>query len=345
MPTTRPRSAFTLVEVLVVTAIVAVLVGTLLPALANARGASKLAISLANLRQTALAGANYAADFNDRIYALTSAPNTRYPDIKALAHSSPLRQAVGHAIDIIRRRTGREKFSIPGGWIPHVLYTHVVLNDYLAQGIPDKMVVSPEDEFRRNWQDDPQLLHDQGAWQPFQNPSVGSVPNSAHRWPYSSSYQVVVASYDQNQSRWQYPHMARLSQTAHNSYSVPAVPLGGMRMSQVTFPSMKVHVHDSQDRHTGRDDRYYAHEDARVVLHMFDGSAAYRPTAEANPGWNPNRSTSPNSTIMLYRPRPWEAPIIDTGRPDRLKGYYRWTRGGLKGIDFGAKEINTGQRR
>ena len=31
----------------------------------------------------------------------------------------------------------------------------------------------------------------------------------------------------------------------------------------------------------------------------------------------------------------------DFGRPDPYPGYYKWTRGGLEGIDFGAGEINT----
>ncbi len=334
---------FTLIETLVVTAIIAILVATLVPALGSARSASTLAKSLANLRQSAIAAATYAGDFDDRIYTLTAAPNTTYPDIRATLVQTPLRRAVGHAIDIIRRRTGRDAFPIPGGWIPHVLYTHLVLNDYLGQGLPGKMVVSPEDEHRRNWQYEPETHHDEGAWQPFQNPSSGAVPGSQYRWPYSSSYQVVVASYDRNQSRWQRPGMARLSQTSHNSYSVPAVPLGNMRMSQVAFPGSKVHVHDSQDRHRGGVDRYYAHEDAKVVLNMFDGSASYRATLAANPGWNPNIPRRARPTIMTYRPRSWEAPAVDPNGADRLKGFYRWTRGGLKGIDFGAKEIYTGQ--
>jgi prepilin-type N-terminal cleavage/methylation domain-containing protein len=338
------KKGFTLIELLVVIAIIALLIGILLPALGEARRAAKLAISLSNLRQFSVASATYASDFDDRIYAFTGAPNSKYPDIKALATGSPLRQAVGQAIDIIRRRTGRDTFPIPGGWIPNVLYTHLVLNDYLAQRLPEKMVVSPEDEHRLNWQDDPQNLHDRGAWQPFQNPESGSVPGSAYRWPYSSSYQVVPATYDRNQSRWN-GTLARLSQTNHNGYSVPAVPLGDLRMSSVSFPGSKVHLMDSEGRHSGRVNRYYAHEDAKVVLHMFDGSAAFRSTVDANEGWNPNAPKSTRPSIIGYLPRAWEAPSLEPPRGDRVKGYYRWTRGGLKGVDFEANEINTGQLR
>ena len=102
---------------------------------------------------------------------------------------------------------------------------------------------------------------------------------------------------------------------------------------------------DSEGRHSGRVDRYYAHEDAKVVLHMFDGSAAFRSTTDANIGWNPNSPKSTRSTVYSYIPRPWEAPNIVPGTSEPVKGYYRWTRGGLKGTDFEANEINTGQMR
>jgi prepilin-type N-terminal cleavage/methylation domain-containing protein len=340
------KKGFTLIELLVVIAIIALLIGILLPALGEARRAAKLAISLSNLRQFSVAAGTYASDFDDRIYAFTAAPNSKYPDIKALATGTPLRQAVGQAIDIIRRRTGRDTFPLPGGWIPHVLYSHLVLNDYLAQRLPEKMVVSPEDEHRINWQDDPQNLHDRGAWQPFQNPESGAVPGSAYRWPYSSSYQVVPASYDKNQSRWN-GTLRRIAQGGNShSYSVPNVPLGDLRMSSVSFPGSKVHVMDDNGRHSGRIDRYYAHEDAKVVLHMYDGSASFRATRDANIGWNPTSPKAARATIYSYIPRPWEPPTIDPNRPsDRVTGYYRWTRGGLKGVDFEANEINTGQMR
>ena len=224
-----------------------------------------------------------------------------------------------------------------------MLYTHLVLNDYLAQRLPEKMVVSPEDEHRINWQNDPQNLHDQGAWQPFQNPESGAVPGSAFRWPYSSSYQVVVASYDRNQSRWN-GTLPRISPVGHNSFSVPTTPLGDLRMSMVSFPGSKVHVMDSEGRHTGRVNRYFAHDDAKVVVHMFDGSASFRSTRDANVGWNP---TQPNRLVtrrtIAYNPRAWEAPAPDVRNDRRTFPYYRWTRGGLKGIDFEANEINTGQ--
>jgi prepilin-type N-terminal cleavage/methylation domain-containing protein len=339
---TRQRG-FTLIELLVVIAIIALLIGILLPALGEARRAGKLAISMSNLKQFTVATGTYSADFEDRIFAFTGAPNSEWNALRPTG--VPLTDATKQAIDIIRRRTGRENFPLPGSWIPHVLYTHLVINDYLGQRLPEKMVVSPEDEHRLNWQIDPVNNFDRGVWQPYQQPQGGGTPSpSDRRWPYSSTYQVVPASYDKGQSNWTDPNLGRISQGAHNSYSIPgSVRLGNLRISAVDFPGNKVSMHDSEARHSGRD-QYYAIPSSRVPVNFFDSSAQFLQTSESNEGWHPGQPGSSNTMRFAYNPRDWEAPT-STGAPAEpiFAGYYRWTRGGLKGSDFNANEIDTGQ--
>lgn len=59
MPASPTRRAFTLLELLIVIAILAVLIAVLLPAVSRARKAGQMAVSMSNLRQINLAGAMY----------------------------------------------------------------------------------------------------------------------------------------------------------------------------------------------------------------------------------------------------------------------------------------------
>jgi hypothetical protein len=102
-------------------------------------------------------------------------------------------------------------------------------------------------------------------------------------------------------------------------------------------------MHDSEARHSGRD-QYYALPSSRVPMNFFDSSARYLPTSEANKGWHPANPRSGNPMQFAYRPRDWEAPTSTGNVAEPIRaGYYRWTRGGLKGADFDASEIDTGQ--
>ena len=69
-PGTRPRGArgFTIIELLVVVAILGVLLGILLPVLGRAREAARRTQCLSNVRQLMLAGAAYAEDQRDGMW-------------------------------------------------------------------------------------------------------------------------------------------------------------------------------------------------------------------------------------------------------------------------------------
>ncbi|MEM9374518.1 MAG: hypothetical protein AAGA55_12825, partial [Planctomycetota bacterium] len=80
----------------------------------------------------------------------------------------------------------------------------------------------------------------------------------------------------------------------------------------------------------------------QIPLVLFDGSASTRTTSDANPGFDPNDPTSPDPLTYFHNPFGADGVTVGDG-PDEVNGYYKWTRGGLRGIDFGGEEISTGQ--
>ena len=127
-------------------------------------------------------------------------------------------------------------------------------------------------------------------------------------------------------------------------YDIGNRPLGKRRLVEVAFPSSKVHVYEPHDRHTTAQGLSYLYDNAKCSVLMFDASVAARATTDANPGFNPDDPTNPEPYLHQYHPLNIDPP--HRGDPEALyPSRYNLTRGGLKGIDFGGSEVNTGQPR
>lgn len=362
----KVRSGFTLIELLVVIAIIALLIGILLPALGEARKSGRLTLCLSSMKQLGTSVHSYAADYQDKLVSFTVTPATAdrltYPNLQD-GFTDDLAGAARQAVDIIRRRTGDDDFPVPGNWIPHVLYTHLVLQDYLAARLPEKSVVCPEDRVRLQWHDIqgfragnyPVPTH---PYDPMNPPPLGNPTDSEqYRWSFSSSYEFIPASYSPDKRVDPAPAGNTVSQGGfHYLYSQAGRTniLGKRKLSEVAFPSSKVHLMDSMARHFGKRSQFYAHPTARVPLLSFDssvnvkrtGAATYDTTAlrwvggPANPGFDPNNPAATFPLAFMYNPDTrYEAPTRNGAASESVNGFYRWTREGLKGVDFGGPEV------
>ncbi len=348
----KKRVGFTLIELLVVIAIIALLIGILLPALAEARKTAKQVIDLANQQQLGRSTHSYAADYLNRLsgFSVTKKnfQSLEYPDLQALANTdNPIQAAAAQAVDIIRRRTGRDQSDFDGtdyipNWIPHVLYSHLVLQDYLAQQLPNKSVVSPADSRRLEWQKDPKGFEQ------------GAIPGPAgreNRWPYSSSYESISFRYqpdrcDNGTGGVTQAGSHRMYQTQNGA--VLAQKIGRRSLADVQFPDKKVEIFDSISRYKGKSQFYYAYPDAITLNLFFDGHVAFKKTGnpfnrggrrvDANDGVNNLTPLSGFPMIVLYQPEASWEPIRNGEAEYSAPGFQRWTRGGLKGIDFDSNQ-------
>ncbi len=333
--------AFTLIELLVVIAIIALLIALLLPALGKWKQTGRTIVCEVQMKQYGTATHSYAADYQDKIFSFTVTAN-RYDSIAPNSpvyslfnpNTSDLDAAHYQARDIVWRRAGWD-IGDQGAWIPHILYTHLVLLDYMSIVLPAKFVVCPEDTNRLRWQTQVEPFRDGTPTSPFPQPQRS-------RWPFGSSYQMTVSSFgpDGGPNSVGYGGMHRLYQnpSANNV-------LGKRKLGDVNFPSGKVQTFDGYARHMGKRQYFYAYQDAKAPMLMFDQSVLQRRTGDGNRGFDPSNPYSAGYLIINYDPddppNNWEPQTIrgDYAPENYAGGYYQWTRAGLKGVDFSGGEV------
>jgi hypothetical protein len=355
----RRRKAFALTDLAALVGTLAILAALAIATQTETRRSARLGEDLASLERFGAATTSFAADNNGLLWGLSWQGGAIYQMLQLDGTFAPVAPEsdyeagqlnMVHLIRLLAGRIGDDGMPVVESMIPYVNYSHLPLLEYLDADPLARWTTSAADEIRLDWQDDPKRNFDNGAWLPLQ-----PEPTPEHRrWPYSMGFRVVPAAWDANQSRFDAGVSGlRVSQAPdHNHFVIPgAADFYNLTLADVDYPAHKVHMHDSHQRHFGAGVQFFGAQvdldgddvfaDARIPFLTFDAGAHVRSSRDANPGWRPNTPTFPCMSFW-YEPNPWEPAAIGEDR-DYSHGRYYWTRGGLKGIDFGALHLDTGQ--
>ncbi len=322
------RRGFSLIELLTLVLVLGTLVALLVVGSQRTRRSAQLNESLNNLKAITTLTASYQADNADRYWSFSwpggVLPDSTFADLRSQAlGGNDLEAASAQAVDILRRRApGGALFPVQTGWLPHILYSHLVLADYGDVSLPLQPFVSPAHA---------------SLVALSRDPFAGGLV----RQGFQSSYEPGPAFYSPDRADNLNPGISQGS--THNQYTLNGQVSGILRgrpLAEVAFPSQKVHLYESAQRHFSVNPIYFAFAQARPLMLAADGHAAVRQTAKCNPGFRPTSPRSPSPTTYSYQPSATDPPTPGGGTPS-LIGYLRWTRGGLQGRDFDGREIDT----
>ncbi len=326
------RRAFTVVELIVLVCIVALIIGILVPASTGGRRSAPNVVAQANLRSLNTGAGNYAGDHGDQLFMLGS--SERAADILRRATGRAAGRGLGRVSDFDGLDSSHELLL-------RMRYSHLVLLDYLMDRQPEPISASPFDENLIDWQEN--LLGYLDAESDF--PYAKGMPKEAgydmdpmwveegvkQLWGFGSSYQVVYHAWVDDDE----PQYVPMAGSPHHMVDMgTGKPLGGRKMTEVKFPSLKVFMYEEFDRDSDPKGIYAAYPEAKVNLAFFDGSIRGERTMSANSAFD---AGNPDGVWeQRYVPLDtFPVPMGGLGEEELLDLRFRWTKGGLGGFDFG----------
>jgi len=369
----RSRSAFTLIELLIVIAIIALLIGILLPAIGGARKSARMAVCMSNMRQFAVATASYASENKDKLFNYSWYRGTPIPPDFVRFMKPPSQYADNDTMGaawqftyIMQKRlrlNDLEKNAPPGGWFPFVHYSHIPLMDYMGGLMPMPVAACPEDR---------SLLMTQKAYTNVDESGVTLPPNASAdgdarwRFPFRMTYTIHTAHYSPDKVYrvmegiggggsanklagivYATNGFAYISDGA-SAESMPTGSLGNKKLTDIRFPSQKTWLSDNFGRHFGKLTTFYADPACRQPLGFYDSSVRVFMTGDTNPGWDPTREPTRKQMgarmawleeVNDYTPLIANTTSIKSADGKETRGYkaaagwYQMTRGGMRGWD------------
>jgi type II secretory pathway pseudopilin PulG len=337
----RARRGFTLIE-LSVGSILLVLSGVAMsPILGGSRGFARDNTCKMNLKMQGQGYSAYAFTYGGQIasYSLLQGMvlESEWPELRG-PFSNDGWASSAQQTDLLRRHTGRgdgpDVIENNIFTVPQRRFNHLILLDYLGLNTPQGFTACPQDANLLASQADPLNESLWGTIGPYNNVVQYAIHRVRQRYPFSTTYHTVPYAWVPEGRIGETPFVGPVESTSHLFQIINVGGIYGQRnLSEVAFPSLKVHVFEQNDFHRNAGDPFYAYDQAECNQLFFDGSVDDQRSSTAEAGWDPSNPDDPDT--FYYRYTPLSTEPIPLGDPETLLPVrYRFTRGGLTGFDY-----------